>query len=105
MNRKIKNLLIFLIPTIIVVLVSICPYQQNVTATSDDSSDTVIARIELPINNIGANHLPIVFVSNVRYFTPALKSKRNSSIFTLLSKQKQKLINIDNNSPPNNIFG
>lgn len=105
MDKKIKQFFIFFLPTIIVVLVSVYSYQQNIAITADDSSDMVIAKIELPFKNINTNYLPVVFISNIRYLTLALESKRNFSLTPFLSEQKEKLININNNSPPNSIFG
>jgi hypothetical protein len=100
MNGKIKQFFIFFLPTIIVVLISIYSYQQSILSSDDDSSDVSIVKIELPLSNFGFNHLPIFNIPNINFFSFILIPEKNISFFTLISRQKINLININNNSPP-----
>lgn len=105
MSKKSKQLFIFFLPTVIVVLISISSYQQSIlTATDSDSQDTVITRIELPSKNFGFDHLPVFSMLGARYTNLVLKSFINSITPIFLSKQKENIININNNSPPDNMF-
>jgi uncharacterized membrane protein len=104
MDKRIKQLFIISLPAIIVVLISFYSYRQNILANNDDQSDTVISRIELPFKNINADHLLLAFTPNIRYLALSLEASRNYIAPIFLSKQKEKIININNNSPPDNKF-
>ena len=104
MNKKVRQTITFSLPITIVVIVSVYFYQQVIPITNDDSSDTVSARVELSLKNTNTSYLPIVFISNTRHLTLSLVSFRIYQAPYFLSEQKERLIAINNNSPPNNFF-
>ena len=104
MSKKFRQIITFSLPTIIVVIVSVYFYQQVVPITNDDSSDTVSTKVELSLKNINTNYLPIVFISSARHLTLSLEAIRISTTPYYLSKQNERLITINNNSPPNNLL-
>jgi len=105
MNKKIQQIFIFFLPTIIVVMVSIYSYQQLFNDNSDDSSDIVtISKVELPTKNIYFHHLPISYLPDIQYWTYVLESKKYAPALVFVSQLEKQVIKIDNLSPPPNIF-
>ena len=102
MIKKIRQIFLFLIPTLIVTLIFILLNQQNIFVTDDsDSASVRIEASDSPTKHLIHNNSSTLFFNfNVNNGTPILIANGNTPVFIFLFNHCGKLCNIKNRSPP-----
>lgn len=106
--KGIKQLFLFLIPTLLVALVcvSLNPLnQQNIFVADDSDSDAIAIKTEIPSKHF--HFASLIFPTCLfgeSYSAPVLASNGSAPVFDFSSSRENKLCNTKNLSPPIN-FG
>lgn len=101
--KIIKQLFLFLIPTLIVAFVFISSNQQNILATDDSDSNTVTLKIDTPDRNSNHGNFQLNFCvapPGIGCYAPILAVIGNTLVFATLLSCSNNLCNVRNHSPP-----
>lgn len=101
-----KQLFLFLIPTLIVALVFVALSQQSLFVTDDSDYNSAAINADTPAKHLNhSNAFPVNFYILLEYGNlPALFAVGSIFVFFALSRQRKKLCDIKNHSPPSREF-
>lgn len=97
--KKVKQLFLFLIPTLIVAVVFVVVSEENFYLSDATDSDALIAKVENPDKFLNYSFLPII-VLNANNYTPILVALGVVFAFTFKPVNSDIFLSIKNRSPP-----
>lgn len=106
MPKKIKQLFLFLIPTLVVAVIFIPLHQQSIFLTDDSDSDIPMAKIDTPAKQVKYSILPLTScVLDQISRTPVVVTQGDGPIIASLLIHNNNVYRLEIRPPPTNAIG